>query len=134
MLLSGKRLVAAPIVAALLVPAILGGEARAMHWTFSDPYANVIAPGGRSVGQRFRGVVGVGMRAYVNGNQTVCAGGKANSDGSGGNIVPFTCATLALDQTMWTPGGTYGLGYPTLINRMATSALVEGIVNATVPG
>lgn len=135
MLAMMKRLSVTPFVAAVLVLAMLGGEASAMHWTFSDPIGNGIPPGGRGVGSRFRGVVGVGMRNYIYPDQAMCVGGKANSDGSGGNIVPFTCTTLALDQTVWTPGGSYGIGYPTLINRMTDRyATTEGIVNATVPG
>lgn len=52
--------------------------------------------------------------------QSACVGAKDNPDGSGGNAIPFLCTTIRLNQSIWTPGGDYGWGWGTLINRMST--------------
>lgn len=71
----------------------------------------------RCVGTRNRYLNGVGAIGYLSGTWYVCAGAKANSDGSGGNVVPFSCGYVDASTDIWTPGGSYGYGWPTLINN-----------------
>ncbi len=61
--------------------------------------------------------------------QSACVGAKDNADGSGGNAIPFLCTTIRLNQSIWTPGGDYGWGYGTLINRMSTPLYAGGMLN-----
>lgn len=77
-----------------------------------------VDPGGRCVWNARKWLHGVGVTNtwLVLGTET-CVGAKTNSDGSGGNALPFRCEVLAANQTIWTPGGNSNWGYATVINR-----------------
>lgn len=46
----------------------------------------------------------------------LCVGAKTNSDGSGGNALPFRCDPVAIGQEIWTAGGNSNYGWATVIN------------------
>lgn len=79
----------------------------------------IIPPQDRCVWNEYKWLHGVGVTntwLHIPG-QEICVGAKTNSDGSGGNALPFRCENLAAHQTIWTPGGSSNWGYATIINR-----------------
>jgi hypothetical protein len=119
----------AAVVAVLAAVLFVGASgAQAVHWPFTG------TPGGMSPGQRYTTPVrtynyGAGMYSDMWNNQYACVGAKDNANGTGGNAIPFTCATMNAGQTVWTPGGTYGYGYGTLINSSSSPISIGGILN-----
>lgn len=73
--------------------------------------------------------VGVYNSGFSANDQYVCVGAKTNSDGSGGNALPFRCEHMTHDQTMWTPGGNSNWGWATIINDDPRIFIGGGTVN-----
>jgi len=76
-----------------------------------------------------------GVRAMLPvGAGNVCVGAKTNSDGSGGNAIPFRCEWM--DQyglnSMWTAGGNSNYGYATVINQNAYELILAGAMRYRV--
>jgi hypothetical protein len=118
-------------VVAVVIAAAVGlfgaGPAQAYHWGFHS--GGPLQPGYRAVSPQRTYNYGAGVTAAILDNQTGCIGAKDNADGTGGNAMPFSCFTLNHDQTAWTPGGTYGYGYGTLINNSPNTLYMQAILN-----
>lgn len=121
----------------------------ALAWAFAlmpvtDASAGIIGrfcdsvnPSTRCIGLR-KYLYGVGGTKWDVGYgqqfDTPCIGAKTQSDGSGGNAIPFICPTLTWNEARWTPGGQSNWGYPTIINNSPYWMAVEGDMNYSNTG
>lgn len=114
-----KKVVVA-VVAAAAVALGLSAPSQAAVTNFGALICppGTIAPNDRCTWPTRKWLYGVGATNtwLVLGSET-CVGAKTNSDGTGGNALPFRCEVLAANQTIWTPGGNSNWGYATVINR-----------------
>ncbi|HST38291.1 MAG TPA: hypothetical protein VLK58_02215 [Conexibacter sp.] len=122
-----NRLVVVAVVVGASIGLFSAGQAQAYHWGFHS--GGPLQPGQRTVSTHRTYNYGAGVTAAILDNQTGCIGAKDNPDGTGGNAIPFSCFTLNHDQTAWTPGGTYGYGYGTLINNSPNVIYMQAILN-----
>jgi hypothetical protein len=117
-------------VAALL----LGMQAATASAETRGICSQTIPPNSRCVYGARLWIYGVGFRMdsiYGWDNQNICVGAKTNSDGTGGNALPFRCEVISRGQTIWTAGGNSNWGHGTIINNNAQGQYGQsGLMNA----
>lgn len=124
-----RRNVVCGLVAVFMMIGIAGSEAQAqIHAFCGNP--SVIPANSRCIDKDRHWLYGVGVsNAGWNGGPIyVCVGAKTNSDGSGGDAIPFRCDYVEVG-TIWTAGGNSKYGWGTIINRNGFGVWAPGVVN-----
>jgi hypothetical protein len=80
----------------------------------------------RCVSGHFNGVTRVQFYTKNGDGVYHCAGAKSNSDGSGSNVIPFTCTSA---RGAITPLFTCRPGYATGLNQSSSAHYFYGIAN-----
>lgn len=119
-------------VLAVVVAVGSGGTAQAYSSAgFCDQSYQVYIPaGGRCVDNRrvrHRTVQATPVQTLI-GPGTYCSGAKENSDGTGGNSLPFACGSRLAQFTRSGPypSGVGTLGYATIINTLGEGNFFVG--------
>jgi hypothetical protein len=127
-----KSVLGTAIVIALSASVLGVFSSSASAWVDRFCTYGAISPYSRCVAPVRVLLYGVGAEKLVGIGDTYdnpCLGAKQNSDGSGGNALPFTCITMTYGQIRWTPGGSSGTGYATIINNDAWTYWMGGYMN-----